>query len=224
MSVHEDDLNLPLPSSQLPPSGSQSHFAKFDNFTPDDDASFDHEFARLASSQQWVLGSQQYTRERTITMREELKLLYFSQSQSLADINEEPMELNEEQKLRGYRDLCNEVGISPSNSIDECKKHLKSTLVNIVDLIDARRTGSVAKVWHDFDAFRKYTLQDEHRINKEEAKKGEGFLASLLQDFGRRGRRKRNGVKRNTAGSRVVTGQVGKRSHRKRRQPPIALR
>jgi hypothetical protein len=149
-------------------------------------------------------------------MREELNLLYFSQPQPLVDIDEEPKKLNEEQILRGYRDLCTEVGIPPSNSVDECKKHLKSTLVNIVDLIDARRTRSVVMVWDNFDAFRAYTLQDEHRINKEEAKKGEGFLASLLQDFGRRGWRKRSGVKTNAAGHRAATGRVGKRSQRNR--------
>ncbi len=39
----------------LPPS--QSHFAKFEHFAPNDTASFDDEFNRLASSQQWVPSS-----------------------------------------------------------------------------------------------------------------------------------------------------------------------
>jgi hypothetical protein len=219
MSVYGSEASLPPPSSQIPPSssqlaplGSQSHFAKFDNFTPDDGASFDNEFARLASSQQWVVGSQEYTRERTIAMREELNLHYFSQPQPLADIDEEPKKLNEEQIIQGFRDLCSEIGIPPGNSIEECKKHLKSTLVNIVDLIDARRTRTTVMVWDDFDAFRDYTLQDGHRINKEEAKKGQGFLASLLQDFSGRGRWKRRGVKANVAGHRAATGRVGKRT------------
>ncbi|RSL79794.1 hypothetical protein CDV31_017174 [Fusarium ambrosium] len=144
----------------LPPA-SQSHFSKFENFTPDENASFDHEFARLASSQTWVPGSQMYTRERTIAMRQELKLHYFSQPRPLHDTNEE---LTEEEKLQGYQELCHEVRIPPSDSIAECKKHLKNTLVNIVDLIDARRTRKAVKVWHDFEAFRAYTLKDEHRI------------------------------------------------------------
>jgi hypothetical protein len=156
-------------------------------------------------------------------MREELELLYFSQPQPLADVAEEPKRLTEEQKLRGYQDLCEEVGIPPSDSIDECKKHLRSTLVNIVDLIDARRTCAVVQVWHDFDAFREYTLQDKHRINKEEAKRGEGFLASLLQDFRPLGRRKRRGLKMNGVGSRVLTGRVGKQP-RVLQLTPAALR
>ncbi|KAK7414630.1 hypothetical protein QQZ08_012522 [Neonectria magnoliae] len=213
MTTRGESMNLPPSSSQPPPPASQSHFATFDNFTPDNSASFDCEFARLASSQQWVPGSQQYTRERTIAMREELTLLYFSPT-PLAVNNEPPDQLTEEQKLKGYRDLCDEIGIPPGNSVDECKKLLKSTLVNIVDLIDARRTCSAAMVWHDLDEFRKYTLQDGHRINKEEAKKGEGFLASLLQDFRLRRRQKRKRVKRNAVVHKASTGRVRRKSQR----------
>jgi len=207
MATRGESPNLPPSSSQPPPPASQSHFATFDNFTPDDSASFDREFARLASSQEWVPGSQQYTRERTIAMREELTSLYFS-------TDERPERLTEEQQLKGYRDLCDEIGIPPGNCIDECKKHLRSTLVNIVDLIDARRTGSAAMVWQDFDAFRTYTLQDEHRINKEEAKRGEGLLASLLQNFRLPRRHERKRAKRDAVVNSVTTGRVGKKSQR----------
>ena len=193
-----------------PPPPSQSHFAKFEHFTPNDAASFDDEFARLASSQQWSLGSQEYTRERTIAMREELGRHYFSQPQQLDNINEE--ELSEEEKaLKGYQALCHEVGIDPSDSVEECKGNLKKTLVNIVDLIDARRTGKRVEVWDSFEEFRAYTLQDEKRINLEEAKKPPGYLASLLQRLSAprsRGKgRKRNGLRR----SKVVSGRITKR-------------
>ncbi|KAK4150025.1 hypothetical protein C8A00DRAFT_37382 [Chaetomidium leptoderma] len=172
-SADEGDKGLPPPS--------QSHFAKFEHFTPNDAASFDDEFDRLASSQQWVPGSQEYTRQRTVAMREELELHYFSQSQQLDNINEEE-ELSEEEKaLQGYQALCHEVGIDPSDSVAECKRILKNTLVNIVDLIDARRTGKRVEVWDSFEEFRAYTLQDKKRINLEEAKKPPGYLASLLQ-------------------------------------------
>lgn len=199
MSDCEDD-------SKMPPPASQSHFATFDNFTPNDDASFENEFARLASSQDWVPGSQEYTRERTIAMRHEVKLHYFSQSQTADDPDRE---LTHEEKLAGYQDLCSEVGIPPSDSIDECKKQLKSTLVNIIDLIDARRMNRVVKVWDDFEAFRVYTLQDEHRLDLNEAKKDGGYLASLLQRLRVPDRRRRRG-KRSRVGSRVVSGRVAK--------------
>ncbi|KAL7936174.1 hypothetical protein V8C35DRAFT_297048 [Trichoderma chlorosporum] len=184
----------PPPSSQYPsqdtinpPPSSQSHFDKFSNFTPSHDAPFDHEFARLALSQKWTPGSQEYTRERTIAMREELKTHYFS-SQQLDSTQEEP---TEEEVLQGYQDLCREVGIPPCDTAAECKDGLKRKLVNIVDLIDARRTNKKVRVWTDFQAFRKYTLKKEHRISVDEAKKDGGYLESLLQHLrDPRGRRR----------------------------------
>ncbi|EXA31753.1 hypothetical protein NW760_015155 [Fusarium oxysporum] len=149
-----------------------------------------------------------YTKERTIAMRQELKLHYFSQQQSLNDSNQE---LIEEEKLQGYQELCHEVRIPPSDSIAECKKHLKITLVNIVDLIDARRTHKVVKVWHDFEAFRKYTLQDEHRISMDEAKKDGGYLASLLQRLRRPKSRRRKAGKRDDRGPEVISGRINKK-------------
>ena len=61
MPVKSEDSNSPPPASQC-------HFATFTNFTPDGAAPFNDEFARLASSQEWVPGSQEYTRERTVAM------------------------------------------------------------------------------------------------------------------------------------------------------------
>lgn len=214
--THEADADA---DAGLPPPPSQSHFAKFDDFTPNDAASFDDEFARLASSQHWVPGSQEYSRQRTIAIREELELHYFSQPDSPSqDAAAEPaLPAEQGKKLKGYQALCREVGITmaPSGgSVAECKRRLRSTLVNIVDLIDARRTGRPVEVWDDFAAFAAYTLQDEKRIDSREAK-GEGYLASLLQRLtgpgarsGRRGRRAAG-----KGGSRlrvVVEGRIGK--------------
>ncbi|KAK1613524.1 hypothetical protein BDP81DRAFT_466777 [Colletotrichum phormii] len=204
MATSRENITLPPSSSQAPPPASQSHFATFDNFTPDDSASFDHEFARLASSQEWLPGSQQYTRERTIAMREELESHYFPSTPPIINNNKRTKRLIKEQQLKGYQDLCREISLPLGDSVDECKKSLKSTLVNIVDLIDARRTHSAVRVWQDFDAFRNYTLQDEHRIDKEEAKKGEGILASLLQNFGLGQRQKGRRGKRNAPVHKVL--------------------
>lgn len=198
MSDYEDDANMPPPASQ-------SHFETFDNFTPNDDAAFDDEFARLACSQDWVPGSQKYTRERTIAIRQEVKLHYFSQTAE----DDPDRELTDEEKLAGYQGLCDEIGIESSESIDECKKNLKSTLVNIIDLIDARRMNKAVKVWDDFEAFRAYTLQDGHRIDPKEAKKGK-FLDSLLQRLRGPGRSRRRRGGRNRVGARVVSGRVTK--------------
>jgi hypothetical protein len=132
-------------------------------------------------------------------MREELELHFFSPPQPLDAINEEEeRELTpEEIKLRGYQALCREVGIDPSDSVAECKKQLNNTLVNIVDLIDTRRTGKPVRIWDSFQEFRAYTMLDEHRINLQEAKRPPGYVASLLQRLsGPRARNKGKAPKR----------------------------
>ncbi|KAM3447979.1 hypothetical protein MY3296_008185 [Beauveria thailandica] len=185
----ETDIKIP-PSSQAPPA-SQSHFTKFENFIPDDDAPFDDEFARLAASQEWIAGSQEYTKERTIAMRAELKSHYFSSSQKSEQLPEDATadEMSKEAILEGYQALCGEVGLTRYDTTEECQRELKKTLVNIVDLIDARRTRKEVKVWQDFEAFRAYTLNGM-TIDVQEAKKEGGHLASLLQRLrGRPGRR-----------------------------------
>lgn len=208
MSVKEEASDMPM---------SQSHFAKFDNFTPNDNVSFDDEFARLASSQNWVPGSQLYTQERTIAMREELQLHYFSQSKVGGD------ELTEEEQLKGYQSLCREVRIPERDSIPECKKDLKNTLVNIVDLIDARRVQKDVKVWDDFESFRAYTLQDEHRINMHEAKQDGGYLASLLQRLRGPDSRSRNRARSHHLNSgRNAGNRVKKRSKPRQLQKPLS--
>lgn len=188
---------------ESPPPASQSHFAKFQDFTPNADAPFEHEFARLASSQDWKPGSQQYTRERTIALRQELTTHYFCKHEAA-----QASELAEDAKLEGYQALCHEVGLPVSDSQAECKKRLKNTLVNIVDLIDARRTQCRVKVWNDFTAFRRYTLQPRHRIDTKEAKKDGGYLASLLRNFSPPRRLGKRGGTSHGSGSRVLCEQV----------------
>ncbi|KAK0740351.1 hypothetical protein B0T18DRAFT_300750, partial [Schizothecium vesticola] len=167
------------------PPASQPHFAKFQSssFTPNDNSSFDSEFARLASSQNWTPGSQEYVRQRTIAIAEELHTHYFSQPSQHTPLPAPPSAHDPSQieiRRNGYQFLCREVGIVPPPSqIGECKRRLKAKLVNIVDLIDARRTGKKVKVWEDFRSFKAYTLLPEHRISKEDAKGT--VLASLLQ-------------------------------------------
>lgn len=67
--------------------------------------------------------------------------------------------------------------------IQKCKKGLKSTLVNIVDLIGAQTTGSLVKVWEDFSAFHDYTLDEGCIIHKEEARKRRRHFSVLPAAF-----------------------------------------
>jgi hypothetical protein len=138
-------------------------------------------------------------------MREELKRHFFTQSQPLDGISEE---LTEQDKLKGFQSLCIEVDIPTSVSIAECKEKLKSTLVNIVDLINARRMGKKVNIWHDFEAFRHYTLRVGYRIDINEAKKDGGYLTCLLQRL--RAPRKKGSKKTGDASRRVTSGRVTK--------------
>ncbi len=63
--------------------------------------------------------------------------------------------------------------------------NLKSKLVNIVDYIDAKRHGRPVVVWEPekFEEFKRYTLSSEKRIDQREARRGDGFLAALLQNL-----------------------------------------
>jgi len=241
------------------PPRSQSHFSTFANFIPNNSAGFDDEFSRLASSQQWVPGSQEYTRQRTIAVRREIETLYFSQpikeeppdeedeleeispAEFYSKIGSSPNETSCDQKphaaraapqqkavfadftpgqieLSGYQALCKEVGIEPGVDVAECIRRLKGTLVNIIDLIDTRRTGKPVErwSWDNFEEFRKYTLEPEHRISLKDAKGT--VLAPLLQKLrvpgDKKGKRSKRRPKR-AVGScgglgRVVSGRVEK--------------
>jgi hypothetical protein len=96
------------------------------------------------ASRQWVPGSQEYIRQGTIAVKEEPELHYFSQ-QRLGDINEDTCSGREE-NTPGLPSPVPEVGIDPSKSVVGCKRCLKNTLVNIVDLIDTRRQAN--KSWY----------------------------------------------------------------------------
>ncbi|OTB19277.1 hypothetical protein K445DRAFT_314163 [Daldinia sp. EC12] len=178
----EDDIGL------MPPPASQSYFDQFPNFLPNNSASFDDEFSRFASSQGLQSGSQEYRRERTKAIRDELKFHYLSQTVDLEDIPAAIPELakrslDECEKLDIYQNMCREIGVKPQDTIVACRRELKGVLVNIVDYIDARRIGKKVKIWawSDFHLFSVYSLQDDKRMDIREAKADGGFLSALLQ-------------------------------------------
>ncbi|KAH6845694.1 hypothetical protein B0I37DRAFT_380877 [Chaetomium sp. MPI-CAGE-AT-0009] len=130
----------------------------------------------------------------------------------------EELTAEEMKRLRGYQALCRGIGIDPSNSIPECYRRLKDTLVNIVDLIDARRTGKRVKVWENPREFWADTRLDKNRLNGREANRAPGYLAPLL---------KRSPASRWTHGKRTAPnrgpGRINKRNARPypRRQRPL---
>ncbi|KAL8364774.1 hypothetical protein RB595_003853 [Gaeumannomyces hyphopodioides] len=167
------------------PPPSQSHFAKFEDFKPDDAAPFDEEFSRLASSRGWLEAVDEGDEEAV------------------------PAGGAQDVALRGYQALCREVGLDEAaadSDVDGCRRALKGTLVNIADLIAARRMGAKVEVLTDFEKFRAYTLRDGKKIDSNEARKSPGYLGSLLQRL--RGPRLGKGSKRKGRG--VVSGRVTK--------------
>ncbi|KAI1115611.1 hypothetical protein F5Y14DRAFT_410467 [Nemania sp. NC0429] len=175
---------------------SQSYFSQVPNFEPDENANFEDEFSRFASSQNMAHGSNEWRRERTNAIRHEL-IFHYSQP---ADADEDDEDDNDDgikredgadvglsdedrKRLKVYQHMCREVDLEPLDTIDGCLANLKSVLVNIPDYIDAKRKNMPIKVWgaHEFDAFQRYTLSSGRRISHQEASRGDGFLAALLQ-------------------------------------------
>ncbi|KAI1181963.1 hypothetical protein F5B17DRAFT_436157 [Nemania serpens] len=179
---------------------SQSYFSQVPNFRPDDDAGFEEEFGRFASSQNIIPGSSAWRQQRTKAIRHEVIFYYSQQVKSEDDqVGDDNNKIEKEdgalarpskkkrlqQKLQVYQNMCREVGLEPLNTIDGCVANLKSKLVNIVDYIDAKRCGSAVVVWEPekFEDFKRYTLAPDKRIDQEEARGGDGFLAALLQNL-----------------------------------------
>ncbi|KUI56416.1 Ribonuclease H [Cytospora mali] len=183
--------------------GGGGHFSQFEGaaFTPDRSAPFSDEFARLSSSQGWEPGTKRYDRERARALHNELRTHYFTSSVSAVEGEEgggetaeplvtvkkeeedgEALVTTREQltELQGFQDLCRAVRKEPADTVRGCERILKDTLVNIIDLIDARRTGAKIEVWSDFKAFRRYTLQDNKRIPVAAARP-KPLLACFLQ-------------------------------------------
>ncbi|KAI0196099.1 hypothetical protein EV127DRAFT_357313 [Xylaria flabelliformis] len=164
-------------------SASQSYFSQVPNFQPDNNADFDDEFGRFASSQDIVPGSQTWRRKRTDAIRHEMVFHYSQKTDSGAIKEEDEYELSEAEKLEVFQNMCREVDLEPLDTINGCVSNLKSVLVNIVDYIDAKRNARPIKVWgpHEFNEFKRYTLSPQKRIDQRTAKEGDGLLEPLLQ-------------------------------------------
>lgn len=172
--------------------GGGGHFSLFksEDFQPDQKASFSDEWARLSQSQGWARGSWQYQKQRAAALRNEIQTHFFaSQSTQLPVVKDEERagapgiikeehedagleavsEFNQQRheaalELVGFQSMCRAVGKNPGETKAQCEKILKSTLVNIVDLLDARRLGrdTTGLPWTDFAAFKAYTLAPYH--------------------------------------------------------------
>jgi hypothetical protein len=158
-------------------------WTRFERFTPNPNASVQSEFDRLARHRGWRKGSPRYRKERQACLEEEFQHHYG----------------RFENKTAGWMALCEEVGIKPvPASITQCKKerrlHMASVIevdgyfttqalnrvwVNLVDLIDSRRTGKALLRHPSRKALREYTIETDKIFSRKAAKR-DGFLKALL--------------------------------------------
>lgn len=108
-------------------------------------------------------------------------------------------------ELTGFQAMCTAIGQQPGSTLGECEAALRATLVNIVDLIDARRTGRAVQVWADFDDFRAYTTRPDKMVPLEEAKE-DRLLRCFLKKIRGKGGRLRGRGGRSGAGKRARMG------------------
>ncbi|KAE8168525.1 hypothetical protein BDV40DRAFT_251027 [Aspergillus tamarii] len=142
----------------------QYDFSRFPGFQPNPSASATSEFARLARHMNWSPRSKTYKRERSNFMGSEFCVHFGTES-----------------KLQNWQALCRELQLDiPMASITQCRKALARVHVNLVDLIDSRRTGTAIQKFSSLSALRLYTL-DSGKVFPKNAAKRDGFLKDLLR-------------------------------------------
>jgi len=144
-----------------------SYWETYPNFDHNEHNGVQEEFGRLAAMRGWEKGGRRYRKEWDLCISSEgQKHLGHSTS-----------------SLPAWQALCREVGVREARiptSIKQCKSRLKtSVFINIVDLIDCRRTGRQVQRHASKDALRKYTKRTEKIYPKKLAKEN-GFLTALL--------------------------------------------
>ncbi|KAG1831634.1 hypothetical protein EV424DRAFT_1372125 [Suillus variegatus] len=92
-----------------------------------------------------------------------------------------------------FNNLCGVLRIYPvPNSVKKCRKRVRDIYVNLVDLVDAQRTGKPVKLFASLEDLSAYTLQTRNIFPKETRTYQGGLLKELLREitnpyFGRRG-------------------------------------
>ncbi|KAF3396045.1 hypothetical protein F1880_006643 [Penicillium rolfsii] len=113
----------------------------------------------------WKKGSKKYRREWSLFLSSEFNFHYASHAT----------------KLENWQALCVELGIRHSiESISKCRKVLSNIHVNLVDLVNSRRTGQKVKHFPNVATLRNYT-RDTNKIFPKSAAKEDGFLKALLR-------------------------------------------
>jgi len=85
--------------------------------------------------------------------------------------------------LAAWQNLCSVIGIEPvPGDIKECRKVVWDAHVNIVDLIETKRTGDEVQTFNSLDELAEYTKRTKRFFPKENAYQG-GLLKELLREI-----------------------------------------
>ncbi|KAH8155789.1 uncharacterized protein LAJ45_00801 [Morchella importuna] len=147
-------------------------WARFQGFTPDPNSSLITNFNLLSTAQNWAPAgrarSRAHRRFRS-AMIDEFNATYGT------DNND----------LESWKNLCRVVRVDPvPETITQCRKAVRRTHVNLVDLIDhdVRNGGGQVKKFKTLRQLREYTHETEKYFPKNPAKAG-GILKALLRDM-----------------------------------------
>ncbi|KAL6714587.1 hypothetical protein ACLMJK_008012 [Lecanora helva] len=149
---------------------SASYFARFPNFIPDARLSLLVEFDRLATFQGWIENGWKYGKERRLFL--------------LAHYNEHLGGVEQSKYLRDWQALCTELGVKPMpESINKCKNTLSTKVhVNLIDLIESRRSGIRVRTFKSRGALHDHTIAKGKYFPLDVAKKN-GLVKILLREM-----------------------------------------
>ena len=152
------------------------YFKQFSDFDHQAETSLLDEFGRLAITMDWERGGIRYQKEKKECLRAGLlDILDNSQTAS---------------RLQTMQTLCQELSIDPvPPTITQCRKvsakrdylhelnwqALSSVCVNLVDLIDARRSGTRPHIFANKAALRSYTKRTGRYFPRTIAKSDDGL-------------------------------------------------
>ncbi|KAI5801157.1 hypothetical protein EDC01DRAFT_612641 [Geopyxis carbonaria] len=144
-------------------------FATYTGFTPTPGTSFHESFAALAAHRGWSPTGNAHARAHR-KFREALVVEFNNRFGT------------DDRSLANWQNMCALLGVHPvPTSITQCRKTLKRTHVNLVDLLQAQSVDDI-RVFENYRALRTYTQDNQLFFPKKQAKAG-GLLKALLREM-----------------------------------------
>ncbi|KAG8725502.1 hypothetical protein FRC12_001369 [Ceratobasidium sp. 428] len=142
-------------------------FAQFEDFSYDPSQSVAGEFKRLQKTTEWKKG---INRGEALVNYKLALVLQFNETYG-----------TNQNDLASWQNLCRALGVDDvPDTLSACKKIVKGTHVNLVDLVDMPNTKQPAQHFEDVAALRKYSKKNKKIFPRDEAKAG-GILRHLLR-------------------------------------------